>query len=156
VKIALIAAVAQNLVIGNEGRLPWHIPDDLKRFRRLTTGHPVLMGRRTWESIGRPLPNRRNVVVTSGIAPGVEHYTTPEAALEALKNEEVVFVIGGARLYAALLTRADFLYLTLVDGDVKGDTLFPPFRHLVGTAFIETAREEHEGYAFVDYRRSEG
>jgi dihydrofolate reductase len=154
VKIALIAAVARNLVIGKNGALPWHIAEDLKRFKRLTLGRPVLMGRRTWESLGRPLPGRRNVVVTSGDLPGVEHYPSIDAALEALRDQEVVFVIGGATLYNRLLEKADLLYLTLLTTDVEGDTAFPPFRHLIGPMFVETAREEHEGFAFVDYRRT--
>jgi dihydrofolate reductase len=154
VKLALIAAVARNLVIGKDGGLPWHISEDLKRFKSLTTGHSVLMGRRTWESLGRPLSNRRNVVVTSGHVAGVEHYPSLDTALEALKTEPIVFVIGGATLYASLLDRADLLYLTLLSDDVEGDTTFPPFRHLIGTTFVETSREEHDGYAFVDYRRA--
>jgi dihydrofolate reductase len=154
VKIALIAAVARNLVIGRNGALPWHIAEDLKRFKRLTLGHPVLMGRRTWESIGRPLPGRRNVVVTSGDLTGVEHYPSVDAALEALKDQEIVFVIGGATLYARLLERADLLFLTQLATDVEGDTLFPPFQHLIGRMFVETAREEHDGFTFVDYRRA--
>lgn len=153
-KIALIAAVARNLIIGKNGALPWHISEDLKRFKRLTHGHAVLMGRRTWDSLGRPLPGRRNVVVTSGDLPGVEHYSSVEAALAALKNQDVVFVIGGATLYARLLEKADLLYLTLLTTDVEGDTSFPPFQHLIGPVFVETAREEHDGFAFVDYRRT--
>lgn len=152
-KLALIVAVARNRVIGKEGKLPWHISGDLKRFKRLTTGHTVLMGRRTFESIGRPLPNRRNVVVSSSPQQGVETYTTVPEALEALKDEERVFVIGGGQLYACLLDSADELYLTLVDKDVEGDTFFPPYEHLLETRFREAAREEHEGYAFVDYAR---
>jgi dihydrofolate reductase len=153
VKIALIAAVARNLVIGKDGTLPWHIAEDLKRFKRLTLGHPVLMGRRTWESLGRPLPGRRNVVVTSGDLPEVEHYSSVDAALDALKDQETVYVIGGATLYARLLNEADLLYLTELATAVEGDTLFPPFRHLIGSVFVETARQEHDGFAFVDYRR---
>jgi dihydrofolate reductase len=154
VKIAIIAAIARNRVIGKEGALPWHISEDLKRFKRLTFGHPVLMGRRTWESLGRPLPGRRNVVVTSGSLPSVEHYASIEAALEALNDQEIVFVIGGATMYDHLLDRADLLYLTLLSSDVDGDTVFPPFQHLLGSTFVEIAREEYDGFAFVDYRRS--
>ena len=112
------------------------------------------MGRRTWESLGRPLPGRRNVVVTSGNLSGVEHYPTIEAALEALRDQGTVFVIGGATLYAQLLERADLLYLTLLSSDVEGDAFFPAFQHLLPATFIETGREEHDGFAFVDYRRA--
>jgi dihydrofolate reductase len=153
VKLAIIVAVARNRVIGKGGKLPWHISEDLKRFKRLTTGHAVLMGRRTFASIGRPLPNRRNVVISSSPQPEVETYPSVPEALKALKDEEKVFVIGGGQLYARLLDSVDELYLTLVDQDVEGDTFFPPYEHLLGSRFYEVAREEHEGYAFVDYAR---
>jgi len=153
VKLAIIVAVARNRVIGKGGKLPWHISEDLKRFKRLTTGHAVLMGRKTFESIGRPLPNRRNVVISSVPQAGVETYRSVPEALEALKDQEKVFVIGGGQLYACLLDVADELYLTLVDSDVEGDTFFPPYEHLLGVRFRAVAREEREGYAFVDYER---
>jgi dihydrofolate reductase len=153
VKLAIIVAIARNRVIGKDGKLPWHISEDLKRFKRLTTGHAVLMGRKTFESIGRPLPNRRNVVISSTPQPGVETFRTVAEALEALKDQEKVFVIGGGQLYASLLDSADELYLTLVDQNIEGDTFFPPYEQLLGTRFREVAREEHEGYRFVDYQR---
>jgi dihydrofolate reductase len=154
VRLALIAAIARNRVIGRAGTLPWHIPDDLKRFKRLTTGRTVLMGRKTFASIGRPLPHRRNVVISTQEIPGVESYCLLEDALEAVKNDEQVFVIGGGQLYAALLDRADELFLTLVDNDVEGDTFFPPFEHLLTTRFRESFREAHPGFTFVDYIRT--
>lgn len=153
-RLALIAAIARNRVIGRAGTLPWHIPDDLKRFKRLTTGRTVLMGRKTFASIGRPLPHRRNVVISTQEIPGVESYRLLEDALEAVKNDEQVFVIGGGQLYAALLDRADELFLTLVDNDVEGDTFFPPFEHLLTTRFRESFREAHPGFTFVDYIRT--
>ena len=152
-KLAIIVAVARNRVIGKGGKLPWHISEDLRRFKRLTTGHAVLMGRKTFESIGRPLPNRRNVVISSTPQAGAETYRSISEALEALQNQEKVFVIGGGQLYARLLDSADELYLTLVDRDVEGDTFFPLYEHLLGTKFREVGREEHEGYAFVDYQQ---
>jgi dihydrofolate reductase len=154
VKIALIAAIARNGVIGVRGGLPWHISDDLKRFKRLTRGHTVLMGRKTWESIGRPLVDRRNVVISSAPVEGAERYETPEAALTALEGTDLLFVIGGGSLYRYFLDRADALYLTLVDREVEGDTHFPPYDHLLGSRFVEVAREEHDGYRFVDYERA--
>jgi dihydrofolate reductase len=154
VRLALIAAIARNRVIGRAGTLPWHIPDDLKRFKRLTTGRTVLMGRKTFASIGRPLPHRRNVVISTQEIPGVESYRLLEDALEAVKNDEQVFVIGGGQLYAALLDRADELFLTLVDNDVEGDIFFPPFEHLLTTRFRESFREAHPGFTFVDYIRT--
>jgi dihydrofolate reductase len=152
--LALIAAVARNRVIGQNGSLPWRIPEDLRRFKQLTIGHAVLMGRRTYESIGRPLPDRRNVVLSSRPVQGVEHYQTFEEALEALRNEPIVFVIGGASLYTRLLESADELYLTLVDQSPEGDTVFPPYEHLLGTRFTLVLREKHEGFEFLDYKRS--
>lgn len=151
--LALIAAIARNRTIGRAGTLPWHIPEDLKRFKRLTSGHTVVMGRRTWASLGKPLPNRRNVVLTSHPVPGIECCRTTGELLASLASEPRVFIIGGAALYAAFLESADELYLTLVHRDVEGDTFFPPFEHLLGPVFRETAREDHDGFSFVDYRR---
>jgi len=154
VKLAIIAAVGRNRAIGNAGKLPWHLSEDLKRFKRLTTGHAILMGRKTWESIGRPLPGRRNVVLSSSPVPGVETYASAEDALRALASAERVFVIGGGTVYAQLLDRADELYLTLVDREVEADTFFPPYEHLLGSVFREVAREPHGEFEFVDYVRA--
>jgi len=154
VKLAIIAAIAHRRAIGREGKLPWRIPEDLKRFKRLTTGHAVLMGRGTWESLGRPLPGRRNVVLSSGPVEGIESYTSVEDSLRALAPLEKVFVIGGGKVYAQLIDRADELYLTLVDMDVEADTFFPPYEHLLGTVFRETAREHHPEFEFIDYVRN--
>jgi dihydrofolate reductase len=153
VTLVIIAAVAKNRVIGKDGKLPWRIPEDMKRFKRLTTGHAVLMGRRTWESLGKPLSNRRNVVVTSRHLPNVETYPNVEAALQALAGEEHVFVIGGGQLYAELLGRADFMHLTNVDHEVEGDTYFPPYEHLIGSIFQIVHQEKHDGFTFTDYER---
>ena len=124
-KLIIIAAIARNRVIGRDGKLPWHLSEDLKRVKRLTTGHTLLMGRKTWNSLGKPLPNRRNVVLTRHPIPGVETYASIPAALEALKGEEKVFVFGGAEVFRALLDKADEMYLTIVDQEVEGDALFP-------------------------------
>jgi len=153
VKIAIIAAIGKNRVIGKDGKLPWHISDDLKRFKRLTTGHAVLMGRKTYESIGHPLVNRRNVVLTHRPIIGVETYGSLDDALRALSDEERVFVIGGATLYSQLIERADELYLTMVGTDAEGDAFFPPYEHLVERMFREENREEHDGFTFADYIR---
>jgi dihydrofolate reductase len=152
-KLAIIVAIGKNRVIGKNGKLPWHISDDLKRFKRLTTGHAVVMGRRTWESLGRPLSNRRNVVVSSRALNNVETYPSFEAALKALAGQEKVFVIGGARMYAAALPRADELYLTFVDQSVDGDAVFPPYETLLTSHFKEVLREKHEGFEFADFVR---
>jgi dihydrofolate reductase len=126
--VSLIAAVARNGTIGREGRLPWRLSDDLARFKRLTLGHAVLMGRRTWESLGRPLPGRRNVVLTrnaSFSAPGCETVNSVEEG-RALAAGAELFVIGGAMVYAAFMPFADRLFITHVDCDVPGDVVFPP------------------------------
>ncbi|HEX9613928.1 MAG TPA: dihydrofolate reductase, partial [Bacteroidota bacterium] len=131
----------------------WDIPEDIERLKRLTTGHTLLMGRRTYESLQTPLPNRRHVVLTSHSLPGVETYGTIPEALKAVENQEKVFVFGGGEIFAAMLERADLWYLTLVDNDESGDTFFPPYEHLIGNSFLLVGREEHEGYRFLDYRR---
>jgi dihydrofolate reductase len=153
VKLVIIAAIAKNRVIGKDGKLPWHISDDLKRFKRLTSGHAILMGRRTYESLGQPLPHRRNVVLTSRPIPGVETYPSLPEALNALKDQERVFVIGGGNVFSQLIEHADALYLTHVERDVQGDVFFPPYEHLIGKIFRLVAREDHNGYAFLDYAR---
>jgi dihydrofolate reductase len=161
VKVSLVAAVARGRVIGRNGTIPWQIPEDVARFKSATTGHAVVMGRRTWESLPnrfRPLPGRRNVVVTRNAtwsAEGAERVGSVEEALALLEREEAVFVIGGAEIYAAALPHADQLLLTEIDLDVEGDTLFPEWK---AAAFREVAREPHvtgEGaaFAFVTYER---
>jgi dihydrofolate reductase len=150
-KLIIIAALNRKRVIGNNGKLPWHISEDLKRFKRLTVGHTVLMGRKTFESMGKPLPDRRNVILSSKKIPGVETYSTIAEALAVLKEEEKIFVIGGGRIFEQFLDRADELHLTLVDIDVDGDTFFPSYEHLVGTRFTLVSEQRHEGYTFQDY-----
>lgn len=129
-RVSLIAAVARNGVIGRDGRLPWHLPADLKRFRRLTTGHHVIMGRRTFESIGKPLAGRTNLVLSRdpALRPfGVEVLRSLEEALQLAKRrgEEEAFVIGGSEVYRRALPLADRIYLTRVGADVEGDVRFP-------------------------------
>ncbi len=153
-KIAIIAAIGKNRVIGRDGKVPWHIPEDLKRFKRLTTGHAVVMGRKTWESLGKALPGRRNIVISRHEIPGAEHYASVGEALTALHDQEKVFVIGGARVYAEFLGRADELYLTFVEQEADGDTYFPPFADLLAREFKPVHHEQHEGFEFVDYVRT--
>lgn len=127
--LVLIAAVAENGVIGRGNTLPWHLPADLRRFKALTLGHTIIMGRRTWESIGRPLPGRRSIVVSSqaGFAPsGVTVVPSFPAALDLVREEPLAFVIGGARIFAAALPYADRLELTRVHAAIPGDVYFPP------------------------------
>jgi dihydrofolate reductase len=160
-KLSLVAAVARGGVIGREGTLPWHLPEDMARFRELTIGHPVVMGRRTWDSLPvrfRPLPGRRNVVVTRNetwAADGAERAGSLGDALELLEDTPQGFVIGGAEVFAEALPLADELLLTEVDLDVEGDTFFPSWdRH----SFEETSRDSHVSsdgtpFSFVTYVR---
>ena len=127
-RLALVAAVAANGVIGRGQALPWHLPEDLRRFKALTLGKPILMGRRTLDSIGRALPGRRNLVLTrsSSLAvPGVEVVDSLAAALERCAADPQLCVIGGAELYRLTLAQANELYLTRVHAEVAGDTYFP-------------------------------
>lgn len=126
--ISMIAAMAKNNVIGIKGDMPWHLPNDLKYFKRITTGHPVLMGRKTFESIGKPLPNRRNLVLTRNedFQPkGVEVLHSMADVRPLMEKEEEFFVIGGANLYEQLIPLADRLYITYIHEEFEGDTFFP-------------------------------
>ncbi|WP_337026289.1 type 3 dihydrofolate reductase [Pantoea eucrina] len=127
--ISLIAALAADRIIGMENAMPWHLPADLAWFKRTTLNKPVIMGRLTFESIGRPLPGRLNIVVSSqpGTHKGVTWVTSPEAAIEAAGDAEEIMVIGGGRIYEQMLPRADRLYLTHIDAEVEGDTQFPDY-----------------------------
>ncbi|MEL0646585.1 type 3 dihydrofolate reductase [Pseudoalteromonas agarivorans] len=128
--ISMIAAMANNRVIGLDNKMPWHLPADLQHFKKVTTGKPVIMGRKTFESIGRPLPGRRNIIITRNndySAPGIETVTTPEAALNLVSDVEEVMIIGGGNIYQQFLEKAERLYLTFIDLDVKGDTQFPDY-----------------------------
>ena len=159
-RIALIAAVARNGVIGLHGRLPWRLPDDLKRFRALTSGHAIVMGRKTWESIGKPLPERQNIVVSRHLdfaAPGaVVAHSLPEAiGLAAMPSP--LFIIGGEAIYRDALPLADHLFLTEIHRQFDGDAKFPDFDR---TQWRETARESRRldgdsgfAYDFASYSR---
>ncbi len=155
-ELHLIAAVANNRVIGNSGQIPWNIPEDLQHFKELTMGYPVIMGRRTFESIGRALPGRENIVVTSTRTeiPGCKTARSLTEALE-LASGEKVFIIGGEQLYKEAMPLADYLDLTLVDAAPEGDTFFPEVNL---DACEEISREYHAGepsFTFVTYRKTE-
>ncbi len=152
-KLIIIAAIARNRVIGKNGKLPWHIPEDLARFKQLTTGHTVIMGRKTFDSLDKPFPNRVNIVITSNVINGVKSYPSLEFALQALNNEKEVFVIGGGRLFADALKFADELRLTLVDRDVDGDTFFPAYEDYLRKNFQLIDQEYNIGFSFVYYVR---
>jgi dihydrofolate reductase len=152
-KLIIIAAIAHNRVIGKNGTLPWYIPEDLSRFKQLTSGHTVIMGRRTYDSLDRPFPNRVNIVITSNVINGVKSYPSLEFALQALTNQKEVYVIGGGRLFKAALPLADELRLTLVDREVDGDTFFPPYVDYLQKNFRLVHEEDNIGFSFVDYVR---
>lgn len=122
--------MAKNRVIGADNAIPWHLPGELKMFKTITMGHHIIMGRNTWTSIGRLLPGRITVIVTRQrdfCVPGAIMADSFDTALAACRNDDEIFVVGGAQLYAAALPRADRIYLTQIDADVKGDTLMPQF-----------------------------
>lgn len=158
--ISLIAAMADNRVIGIENRLPWNLPADMKWFRQRTLGKPVLMGRKTFESIGRPLPNRTNIIVTRDagwMAEGCVVAPDIDAALLAAGDVPEVMIIGGASFYAQMLPRAQRLYLTLVHAEIEGDAWFPEIDF---SAWREIERHDHAPddanrypYSFVIYQR---
>ncbi|HVQ62253.1 MAG TPA: dihydrofolate reductase [Burkholderiales bacterium] len=162
-RVSIIAALARNRAIGRGNAMPWRLPEDLKRFRRLTMGHAVIMGRKTFESIGRPLPGRDNIVITRSRdwdPSGCVTVHSLEDALRAVDSSHDAFVIGGAQIYALALPFARRLYLTEIERDFEGDAFFP---ELDASSWRETSRERHaaggtEGfdYAFVEYERNGG
>lgn len=152
--ISLIAAISQNNSIGKDNTLPWNIPEDLKHFKDVTSGHIVLMGRNTWESIPekfRPLSNRKNIVITSDkyymVPTGVEVYSSIDEVLEKYKNQDV-FVVGGASIYKQTIEKADKLFITEVQQFVDGDTFFPEIDKKI---WKEIEREDKDGFSFVEY-----
>ena len=159
--ITLIAAVARNNVIGLGNAMPWRLPEDLKRFKALTLGHPIVMGRKTWESLGRPLPGRTNIVVTRNpafVAEGAMTAASLEAALAvaAATGTDQTFIIGGAEIYRQALPLAGCMQLTEIDREFAGDAFFPSWD---AAAWQETQREQHHAaagfdYAFVTYVRA--
>jgi dihydrofolate reductase len=156
VHVTIVAAVARNGVIGVAGGLPWHLPDDLRRFKRLTMGHVLVMGRRTYESIGHPLPGRTTVVVTrqddwsAGADEVVRARDVPGALRLAGELDDEVFVVGGGQIYEEALPFTDRLELTLVDAEPHGDTVFPA---VDWSEWRELSRESADGVEYVTYQR---
>ena len=149
--LSLILAISENQVIGRDGDLPWHLPADLKRFKKLTVGHTLLMGRKTFESIGRPLPKRRSLVLSrdsSYQAPGIEVAPSLRQALELAAGDDEVFVIGGARVFEESLPMADRLYLTRVHAEVGGDVTMPEFSPDSWQLVSEERHEADQRHAF--------
>ena len=154
--IALIVAMSGDGTIGDKGKIPWHISDDLKRFKRLTMGHPIIMGRKTYESIGKPLPGRTNIVLTQSVdftaPPGVLKFDSLDAALDHCRQqgEKLVFIVGGSDVYKQALPHADQLFVTEVHQRLTGDTKFPDYDR---SQWIEVAREDAPECSFVEYSR---
>lgn len=157
--IALIAAMTENRVIGRNGVMPWHIPADLKHFRKLTWGKPIIMGRKTFQSLGRPLPGRQNIVISSNPEYQLEHcvtVTSPQAALAAALPGNIM-IIGGATIYKSFLPLARYFYLTLIHDEIEGDTWFPEWEYADWTE-LENTRIEHDPesglcYSFICLER---
>jgi dihydrofolate reductase len=161
VKVSVIVAMAANGVIGRNNDLPWRLPADLARFRRLTMGHGLIVGRRTWESIGRPLPGRAMIVLTSRdglVPPGVAVARSLDEALRLAPGEEV-FVGGGAAVYSQAIPLASRLHITRIERDVEGDTVFPAY-DARGWRLLQEERHEAAGdqpaYAFQTWERDKG
>ncbi|MCE5331682.1 MAG: dihydrofolate reductase [Bacteroidales bacterium] len=161
-KISIIAAVADNYAIGKSNKLPWHLPADLKHFKELTTGHAILMGKRTYESLPNgPLPNRKNIVLTSVLSEGVNkryfEADSLEDAFDLCEHECQVFIIGGASVYRQSLDKADSMYITWVHAEFPADVFFPKINF---SKWIEISREDFPAdeknpypYSFVYYER---
>ena len=140
--ISMIAAMANDRIIGKDNQMPWHLPADFNWFKRCTMGKPVVMGRKTYESIGRPLPGRQNIVISrdSNLSiDGVDVVTSIEQALEVAGNVEEVMIIGGGSIYEACLPKANRLYVTYIDAQIEGDTQFPDW----GDGWRESAQENY-------------
>ena len=159
--LSIIVAMAENRVIGRDGDLPWHISADLKRFRRLTTGHAIIMGRKTYDSIGRPLPDRRSIVISRNpdYAPeGVEVVASVEAAMDLVADDAESFLIGGATIYEQALPLAETLHVTRVHAEVDGDVRFPEVDwrnwQLVEQSADEVDEKSGFKYSFAEFSRA--
>ncbi len=151
-KIALIAALSKNQVIGKDNQLPWNLPNDLQHFKSLTLNKPVVMGRKTFDSIGRPLPKRRNVVITHQTEwqmNGCEVFHSIDVALTALQDETEIMIIGGATLYQQTIAKADILYLTVVDATIEGDAFFPDWNSDEWKILSEEKHSADDRHAFA-------
>ena len=158
--ISIIVAASENNVIGAQGDLPWRLSDDLKRFKAVTMGKPIVMGRKTWESIGRPLPGRQNIVVTRQadfVAEGCDVVASVAGAFEAAGGAEEIMVIGGGQLYELFLPEAQRLYLTRVHAEIDGDAFFPEIVESEWQLVDEEPREADErnehAYTFQRFER---
>ncbi|UOE51566.1 dihydrofolate reductase [Mucilaginibacter sp. SMC90] len=157
--LSIIVAIAKNHAIGKDNKLLWYLPNDLKHFKDVTTGHTVIMGRKTFDSVGKPLPKRRNIVITRQAISieGCEVVPSVEAAIELCKTEDEVFIVGGAEIYRQSIPLTNRIYLTIIDQDFEGDTFFP---ELNSDEWQEKDREDFEPdeknkykYSFITLER---
>ena len=157
--VTIVVAIAENYAIGKNNQLLWHMPADLKHFKRITSGHTVIMGRRTYDSVGKPLPNRRNIIITRQdiSIPGCEVVKSVDEALELCAGEEEVFIVGGAEIYKLAMDQTDRIYLTIIHHSFDADTVFPEIDYM---QWKETAREDHQpdekhkySYSFITLDR---
>jgi len=141
--VSIVVAISENYVIGNDNKLLWHLPNDLKHFKEITTGHTIIMGRKTYESVGKPLPKRRNIIITRQNIniEGCEVVNSIEAALALCKGEDEVFIVGGAEIYRQAIKLTDRIYLTIVHKEYEGDSFFPEINKQV---WKEVSREDHQ------------
>jgi dihydrofolate reductase len=160
-EIAVVVAIGKNRAIGKENKLLWHIKEDLQRFKRLTMGYPIIMGRKTFESIGKPLPGRTNIIVTRDKDWQREGATTAHSFEEALEiakklDGEKIFIGGGSQIYEQALPFVTKLYLTLIDDDKEADSYFPPYEHLFTKKVFEEQHRAPDGlrYSWVDLERA--
>lgn len=158
--LSLIAALSKNRVIGKDNKLPWHLPEDLKRFQALTKNHPIIMGRKTFESIGRVLSQRTNIVITRDTSwshAGVLVSHSLEEALEVAKqhDSQEIFVIGGGQIFEQAIKKADKLYLTVVDTEIIGDAIFPDFSEFKKITFKETSQSGDLKFTFMELERND-
>ncbi|MEI8355830.1 MAG: dihydrofolate reductase [Deltaproteobacteria bacterium] len=156
--ISIIAAMAENRVIGRDNSIPWNLPADLERFKTITTGHPVIMGRKTFEGIGRPLPGRKTVIITRNpdfTAEGCVVAHNLQEALAECKGADEVFICGGSEVYREALTLASRIYLTLLDGEVEGDTLFPEIPEYFIAVEREEVKENSISGAYIRYEHKD-
>ena len=157
--ISLIAAMDRNRLIGADNGLPWHLPADFKHFKEVTMGKPVIMGRKTFESIGRPLPGRKNIVIsrTGFEAEGIVAVSSIDKALEEVADVDEVMIIGGANIYAQMIDRADRMYLTLVDAKCEGDAWFPEFDEsnwsLIKSEHYQSDEKNNYNFEIVEYQK---
>ena len=159
-RISFIVAYAANRVIGKDGNLPWHLSEDLKRFRQITMGHHIVMGRKTWESIGRLLPGRKHIIISRKpgyIVPGATVVDSMDAAIAAALGDSEIFVIGGGEIYALVLPVADRILATEIDRKYGGDTFFPELEEGIWSETLREPRHDEaggSGYSFVVYERA--